>query len=281
MLLSTAFHPQTDGVSERKIRDVSQILRSVVDSDQTNWAEKIPLCEFALNSSVSASTKFAPFELNYGYLPIMSTVLPLPSEFPGVQAFAEQAQANLVAAMDAIIESRVIQRHQSNQLRRPDPKIEAGDLIYLSTRNLSLPKGRAAKLAPKYVGPYKVLEADESVSKYKLELPLALTLRHIHPVFHASLLRPYYPSDPVMFPMRDSQHDYDFGLPDDREWLVEDIIGHTWEGQSPDKLKLQVKWAVSDETTWEPIASVDDLEALDRYLELHAVSDWKHLPRNA
>ena len=69
LLMSTAFHPQTDGASERVIRSIGQILRALVKPDQTDWLDKIPMTEFALNSAVSASTGYAPFELNYGYLP--------------------------------------------------------------------------------------------------------------------------------------------------------------------------------------------------------------------
>ncbi|RDX41271.1 hypothetical protein OH76DRAFT_1332651, partial [Lentinus brumalis] len=56
----------------RAIRNVGQILRSVVQPDQLDWCDKLPLVEFAINSSVSASTGFAPFELNYGHMPRMA-----------------------------------------------------------------------------------------------------------------------------------------------------------------------------------------------------------------
>jgi len=47
LMMSTAFHPQTDGVSERANRTVGQILRTVIKPDQTDWVEKLPLVEFA------------------------------------------------------------------------------------------------------------------------------------------------------------------------------------------------------------------------------------------
>jgi len=62
----TAFHPQTDGQTERAIRKVSQVLMSMVLPDQSNLFECLPMTEFALNSSVNASTGFAPFEFD-GY----------------------------------------------------------------------------------------------------------------------------------------------------------------------------------------------------------------------
>lgn len=71
LLMSTAFHPQTDGVTERANRSIAQVLRAVIKPDQSDWVEKLPLVEFALNSTVSSTTGFAPFELTGGYLPRM------------------------------------------------------------------------------------------------------------------------------------------------------------------------------------------------------------------
>ena len=66
---STVFHPQTNGASERMIHKVSQILRTLIRPDQLDWPKHLAMTEFAINSSVSASTGFAPFELTYRYLP--------------------------------------------------------------------------------------------------------------------------------------------------------------------------------------------------------------------
>ena len=70
LLMSMAFHPQMDGATEQANRSVAQILRTVVDNDQKNWSEKCSMAEFAINSSVNATTGYAPFELNYGYAKI-------------------------------------------------------------------------------------------------------------------------------------------------------------------------------------------------------------------
>jgi Integrase zinc binding domain len=61
LLMATAFHPQTDGATERENRSIGQILRSVVRDDQKDWVTKCPMVELALNSNVSATTGFAPF----------------------------------------------------------------------------------------------------------------------------------------------------------------------------------------------------------------------------
>ena len=282
LLMSTAFHPQTDGASERAIRSVGQILRAMVRPDQTNWAEKVPLVEFAMNSTSSATTGYAPFELNYGTMPRMVTSFGSSSTIPGIRNFANRIRESLLEAHDAIIESRVSQTFHANRRRRTENGKEEnefaiGRLVYLSTKNLSLPKGRARKLLPKFIGPFKIIKCVPEASAYTLELPEELKSRGIFPTFHVNLLRPHQPNDSVMFPNRETRVFYDFGVPDDAEWVVEDIIAHRWEGRS---VKFLVKWSLGD-STWEPYDHCKDLEALDRYLELQGVKTCRSLPRNA
>ena len=69
LLMSTAFHPQMDGSTEWANRSIGQILRMIINDDQKDWAAKCPMVEFALNSSVSITTRFTPFELDQGYMP--------------------------------------------------------------------------------------------------------------------------------------------------------------------------------------------------------------------
>jgi hypothetical protein len=274
LLKSTAFHPQTDGASERMIRVVSGILRSLVNPDQTNWAEKLPLVEFACNSSTNESSGFAPFELTYGFLPRMIQTVE-PSQYPGVQTFAENAVNNFTKARDALIESRVRQAVHANRRRRADPAFKLGQQVYLSTTNLNLPKGRARKLAPKYIGPYEIIGSYPETSTYTLELPEELAKRRIHPTFHASLLKSYSASDADLFPNRPLNFYYDFGHDTAKEFLVTEIIGHEWRRN---RLWFKVLWDTS-EITSEPLDGCKELLVLDQYLELQGVSEPEALPR--
>ena len=275
--MSTSFHPQTDGVTERMNHSIGQILRSTVEADQKNWVEKCPMLKFAINSSISESTGFAPFKLDGGYMPSMIREYKSDSQTPpGVRKFADKALQNLVDAHDSMIESQVIQKFHADKRHSKEPELKVNSLVYLSTKNLSLPKGRAAKLLPKFIGPYPIIEANSNTSNYRLGLPTELAKRGIHNNFHVGLLRKHYPNDDALFPLRSLAEPYDFGEPLDVEWLVDEILSHHWDGR---KLMLQVKWNLGD-TTIEPYNTCKDLAALDRYLELQGVIDWWKLPQN-
>ena len=70
LLMSTVFHPQTDGATERANRSIAQILRTIVSNNQKDWLGKCLMVQFAINSSVNATTGYTPFELNHGYMPL-------------------------------------------------------------------------------------------------------------------------------------------------------------------------------------------------------------------
>ncbi len=98
------------------------------------------MTEFTINSSVSKTTGFVPFELVYGYSPQMVMSLPS-SQFSGVQDFTQKALENLQMAHNAILMSHVKQAIQANKHQSLDPPMKVGDLAYLSTKDLNLPKG--------------------------------------------------------------------------------------------------------------------------------------------
>ena len=86
----------------------------MVRNDQKDWAELCPMVEFALNSSISATTGYAPFKLNCGYIPPLGQRISTDTKYAGVKQFAQQVLYNLMAAHNAIIESCVVQTHHAN-----------------------------------------------------------------------------------------------------------------------------------------------------------------------
>ena len=159
------------------------------------------------------------------------------------------------------------QMYHANKRKGVAPKFEVGDLVYLSTQNLSMPKGRARKLIPKYIGPIKVLWQDITSDTYTLDLPTELKAQWIHPMFHVGVLRQHEPNDDVLFLKRDVQAFYDVGNKEEVEWVIDEILAHQWV---TNKVEFLVRWNLGD-STWEPYAHCKDLEALDRYLEIQGV----------
>ena len=274
LLMSTAYHPQTDGASERGIQTMSQILRAVVDDYQTNWVEQLPMVEFAMNSAVNSSTGHAPFEANYGWLPRLIQGMEYTPSQEGVNQIIENIKDVLDSTHDKLVTQRVRQATQANKRRREGRCFQVGDMVLLSTANLNLPKGRPRKLCPKFIGPYQILKADHGTSTYKLKLPPDLVKRQVHDVFHENVLKLHIPNNDELFPKRDALKHYDFGNDPEQEWVVQSILDHRW---SPN-LEFKIQWQYGD-STWEPLDVVNDLEALDQYLELEGVTEPLRLRR--
>ncbi|KXN87789.1 hypothetical protein AN958_08130, partial [Leucoagaricus sp. SymC.cos] len=114
-------------------------------------------------------------------------------------------------------------------------------------------------------------------SNYHLKLPPALMKRKIHPTFHVSVLRPYNTSNNALFPDRNKPEPYNFGIYNEHEWFVDELIGHRFAGHNNKNLEFEVHWSTGD-TTWEPYQACKDLTALDRYMELRGVSKITQLP---
>jgi len=68
LLMSTSFHPQMDGATERANRSIGQMFWALIKPDQRNWVEKSPLIEFMINASIGNATGLTPFEINYRYM---------------------------------------------------------------------------------------------------------------------------------------------------------------------------------------------------------------------
>ena len=271
--MSSAYHPQSDGATERANRTVTQMLRQCIHSNQKDWVTKLPAIEFAINSARSASTGFAPFFLNFGRMPrTMIWDSPPSTEYPSVREFAMQKKMALISAHDSILAARVKQTRNANK-RRQDVPFHEGDLVYVSSQNISFPKGLARKLIPKFLGPYRILR-DFGNSSFEVELPFHLKKRGIHNVYHASLLRIHHPNDDRLFPGRlDTQVSGEDATDD--EWAVDHIKSHS--GTKSDAV-FEVLWKSGD-TTWMPYYQITHLQALTDYLHLLGVKTISKLPK--
>ena len=272
--MSSAFHPQTDGASERAVRTTTQMIRNCIAPNQKDWVSKLPGIEFAINSARSETTGYAPFFLNYGRMPrsfIWNDAHK--DEFPGVRALANKLKMAVMSAHDSILAARVRQTRTANRKRMIVP-FKVGELVYISTKNIKFPRGLARKFVPKFIGPYKIIE-DFKNSSFRVELPSRLKSRGVHNVFHASLLRAHVPNDDRLFPGRIDSQIWDFN--DDaetEEWTVERITSHSGNKSS---LMFEVEWKAGDRT-WLPYDTVKELVALKDYLDELGIGSVAELP---
>jgi hypothetical protein len=188
---------------------------------------------------------------------------------PGVTEFAVYTLQNLRDAHDSIIEAHVFQTHYANRHHSEDPPLDVGDLVYLSSKNLSIPAGWARKLVPKFIGPFRVLKANAGTSTYTLDLSDELKKHKVHLTFHVSLLRPHLASTNSLFPNWEGFDDVALNAPPETEWFVDEITSHFWDDSG--HLWFHVLWSLGDETD-EPLENVRRLRHLDQYLKLMGVS---------
>jgi hypothetical protein len=167
--MSSVYHPQSDGSTKQANRTITQMLRQCIHKIQRDWVAKLPAIEFAINSARSESTGFALFFINYGQMPqAMLWNFAAPTEYPSIRKFALRTKLALMEAHDSILEARIKQTRDANQKRQPVP-FQNGDLVYLSSKNISFPRGLARKLIPKYLGPHRILK-DFDNSSFQLDL---------------------------------------------------------------------------------------------------------------
>ena len=117
LALSTAFHPQTDGQTERANRTLEQYLRAFINYKQDNWVSLLPITEFTINNAKNASTGFSPFYLANGCHPVtpMSLINPCSYLIPAASGYIEHLQSILSTAKDNL---QTAQDHQANYVNQ-------------------------------------------------------------------------------------------------------------------------------------------------------------------
>jgi hypothetical protein len=260
LTMSTAYHPQTDGQTERANRTLEEMLRARINFAQSDWDEHLAAAELAINNALHASTGFTPFYLNYGQevqLPLDHAIAGvLPPKNPAAAERIRRLQSDLDRAREHIAQAQARQSRYAD-LHRRDVTFQVGDAVLLSTEHLKLlgSEKRTPKFACKYLGPFKVKRVVNDNS-YELDLPPTL---QIHPVLNISRLKPYrdgriaFPSRPQPASRPPPAATLDNGAP---AWEVEHILGKRGSGA---RTRYLVKWLgyPNWEATWEPPANLD------------------------
>ncbi|GKD36482.1 putative reverse transcriptase domain-containing protein [Tanacetum coccineum] len=170
--MSTAYHPETDGQSERTIQTLEDMLRACVIDFGKGWDKHLPLVEFSYNNSYHASIKAAPFEALYGRKcrsPVCWTEVG-DSQLTGPKIIQETTE-KIVQIRQRLQAARDRQRSYAN-IRRKPLEFQVGNRVMLkvSPRKGIFRFGKRGKLNPRYIGSFKILKRISPVA-YKLELP--------------------------------------------------------------------------------------------------------------
>jgi len=252
--LSTAFHPQTDGQTERQNQTLEHYLRCYVGYRQDDWVDWIPQAEFTYNNTVHASTGTTPFYAMYGYHPDFTW--DVEDDIPEGEAPAARRRAAAINAEREKLKERLqhavdYQAKWYNKSHTPR-HFRVGDKVLLSSKNIRLSRP-SKKLDFRFLGPFEITAA-RGTQAYRLDLPK--TLGAIHPVFHVSLLEPYHaragetppPPPPAVLVGDDEEYEVEAIL-DERKWHRKTQYLVSWTGY-PD-------W----ETSWEDESNLANAKA--------------------
>ena len=183
---SSAYHPQTNGSSERTNKTVNQSLRFHVQRNQSGWVKVLPLIRFQIMNSVNKSTGYSPFLLRFSHSPRILPPLTTPplnatSESINARQLIEVISSATQDAKDNLMLSKITQSYHANKSRSSDLVYKVGDKVMLSTLNRrrdykTSGERRVAKFMPRFDGPYLVIATFPEASTVTLDIPNAPNL---------------------------------------------------------------------------------------------------------
>lgn len=177
---STAYHPQTDGQTEKANQVLKYMLQSHCSRKQDTWSDTLAYVEFAYNNAVNASTKFSPFFMNYGKHPIVPAMLNNPTLLhtsdAKVNDFLKELTETLTIAKANLEQANEKYAIQGNKSRKPS-QFKVGDKAYVRYEFIRFDGRRKQKLDPIYKGPFEVTELI-GPNVVKLDLPASMSRMH-------------------------------------------------------------------------------------------------------
>jgi len=251
---STAFHPQTDGQTERMNQTLEAYLHIFCNYDQNDWFELLPLAEFAYHNAVQESTRMSPFFANYGFhLWFLAESRPTLTSSSHAAPAAKEFASYLHDVHECLIQN--VKHAQDLQTKYYNAKhksviLKHGDFIWLNSSNISTTRP-SKKLNWKRLGPFKVVKRI-GLQAYKLALPASMC--YIHDTLHISLLDPVkstpipphgLPAAPPAAYIKDNQEYF----------KVQDILNSR---RTRNRLEYLIKWKgyPDSDNSWEPSSYV-------------------------
>ena len=266
--MSTSYHPQTDGSSERTNKTVIQCIRYAVERDQLGWVKSLPKIRFDIMNTTNRSTGFTPFQLRFGRSPrILPPLFPNPVKTPADKLATDlvtRMQSMVFEAQDNLISAKVSQSYQSNKGRSANFPFKTGDRVVLSTLHRRREfraddPNRVAKFMPRFDGPFVIKSTDEKHSTVTLDLP---NRPNIFPVFHTSEIRPFSENDNDLFPSRALIPPEPITIDGQQEFFIDKIVDERRKGK---KTSYRVRWQGEgpEGDLWLSAEELCDCEALD------------------
>ena len=255
--LSTAYHPQTDGTTERVNQEIKAYFAIYCATHPEEWLAAIHLLEFTHNNRRHADRQRTLFELMFGDLPQAIPYSFSNTRFPAVEDKMKQLQKDREEALAAheLARNRMIKWRKTTFT-----PFQKGDKVWLDSQNLKMLYHK--KMAPKHKGPFKINEVIGPVT-YRLELP---NYWKVHNVFHASLLRQYKENE--VYGANFDRPPVEL-LEGEEVYEIDTILKHRKRGRGYQYL---VKWKgyPIDEASWEPADVFSkDGDLLDQYKQQH------------
>jgi hypothetical protein len=260
---SSAYHPQTDGQTERTNQILEDMLRACALQDKLGWDKWLLYAEFSYNNNYQASLMMPPFEALYG----RNCRTPLHWDQPGERQVFDpeiflEAEENIRMVWENLKAAQSRQRSYGDTRRR-ELSFEVGAYVYLKVSPIRGTKsfGVKGKLAPRYIGPYQI-QARRGEVAYQLSLPENLSV--VHDVFHVSQLNKCLRIPEEQLPMEDLEVQEDLTYIEKPTQILETADRVTRRNT----IRMwKVKWGhhSEEEATWE---REDDLRA--KYPELFA-----------
>lgn len=246
--MSSSYHPQTDGQTERLNQCMETYLRCMTHACPSKWSKWLALAEYWYNTTLHSALGRSPFEVLYGYKPKhFGLQVGVSTSLPDLETWLKEKDD-----MNKLIQQHLLRAQQRMKSQadkhRVEHTFEVGDKVYLKLQpyvQTSIARRSNQKLSFKFFGPYEIIQKVGAVA-YKLQLPLD---SHIHPVVHVSMLKKAIPAATVAQPDLPSQCSVLDTAPVPLQVMD---TKHLLAGNSPVEL-VQIQWSglPSSWLTWE------------------------------